>query len=381
MEKITILALHLGYGGIEKCITSLANMLVDKYQIEIICTYKVEEKPAFVLDERIQIKYLLQELPNHEQVKMAWKQKRLLLLIKAIFYSCKILYKRKKYMIQSIKLLNSHFIISTRDIHNLWLSKYRPANSVCIGWEHNHHNYNKRYIRKIVLSIKDLDYAVFVSQDQQMFYKNQVPSNTVKCLYIPNSIDNIPDLSSKLEKPNIISIGRLSKEKGMDDIIRVFALLHTNKTECSLTIVGDGEERKNLEQLVKTLGIDSVVSFVGYQSSNKIQEYLFESSLLVMGSHTESFGIVILESFACGVPAIAFDSAQGACDLIKHGINGYLIKHRDLKEMAAQIQYLLSDYNKLKNLGKHAKEDSFLFMNDVIRNQWVNEIFLKNKKK
>ena len=67
--KVTILALHLGYGGVEKSISSLSNILIDKYDVEIISVYKLYDKPAFYIDDRIKIKYLLEsELsPNKKE--------------------------------------------------------------------------------------------------------------------------------------------------------------------------------------------------------------------------------------------------------------------------------------------------------------------------
>ena len=59
MKKITILALHLGYGGIERCISTLANSLIDEYEIEIISTYKIYDEQAFKIDDKVKIKYFL----------------------------------------------------------------------------------------------------------------------------------------------------------------------------------------------------------------------------------------------------------------------------------------------------------------------------------
>ncbi len=59
MKKITILALHLDYGGIEKSISALANALCDKYKIEIVCIYKLYDKAAFFLEDKIKVKYLI----------------------------------------------------------------------------------------------------------------------------------------------------------------------------------------------------------------------------------------------------------------------------------------------------------------------------------
>ena len=58
MKKVSILSLHLGYGGIEKSVIALANLLCEKYDVEIACSYKLYDKPAFFIDKRVNVKYL-----------------------------------------------------------------------------------------------------------------------------------------------------------------------------------------------------------------------------------------------------------------------------------------------------------------------------------
>ena len=125
MKKIKILALHLGTGGIENSIASLSNMLVEKYDVEIITTYKLEEKPAFYINPKVKIKYLIKDLkPNKKELKQAIKSKKIIDILKEILISLKILYLRKKLMKDEVKKIDADIIISTRDFHNKILGKY-----------------------------------------------------------------------------------------------------------------------------------------------------------------------------------------------------------------------------------------------------------------
>ena len=91
MKKISILALHLNYGGIERAIISLANLICDKYEVEIACTYKIKDEPAFPLDKRVKVKYLNSLLPNKEEFRLAVKSKNVFQIFKEGFKSIKIL--------------------------------------------------------------------------------------------------------------------------------------------------------------------------------------------------------------------------------------------------------------------------------------------------
>ena len=92
MKKITILALHLGYGGIERCISNLVNSLCDDYDIEIVSTYKILDKPAFKIDSKVNIKYLITDMkPNKKEIKESLKKLKLITFMKELRKAQKIL--------------------------------------------------------------------------------------------------------------------------------------------------------------------------------------------------------------------------------------------------------------------------------------------------
>ena len=188
MKKISILSLHLGYGGIEKAVVNLANSLSKKYIVEIACTYKLFDEPGFKLNSNVNVKYLLPDMkPNRDEIKTSLKKFKVFTLIKELFYASKVLKLRKSTMIEYLKDCDSDIIISTRDIFNEWLGEYGHS-KVKIGWEHNHHHGNMKYANKIINSVKNLDYFVLVSNDLNKFYSERV---NCKCVFIPNSINDI----------------------------------------------------------------------------------------------------------------------------------------------------------------------------------------------
>ena len=100
MKKVSILALHLSYGGAEKAITDLANVLSDDYNVEIISTYKILNKPAYDLNKNVKVKYLIKDLkPNREEFKKSLRKFHIIKLFKEGFKSIKILYLKKHLMI------------------------------------------------------------------------------------------------------------------------------------------------------------------------------------------------------------------------------------------------------------------------------------------
>ena len=207
MKKITILALHLNFGGVEKYISSLCKMLEEDYQIEIISTYKVLDKPAFNFSDKIKIKYLINDKPYKQEFKDSIKNKKIIPTIKYLFKNIYILMLKNIKNISAIKNIDSDIIITTRSFHNKLVWKYAKKNIVKIATEHNYHNNNNKYINNLVKSLKNLDYLIVVSKELQKFYQDKI-GNT-KCIYIPNVIDNIYDKPKFNTNHNLISVGRL----------------------------------------------------------------------------------------------------------------------------------------------------------------------------
>lgn len=373
-KKIAILSLHLGYGGVERAITSLANSLakLDKYDIEIVSVYKLYEKPVFDIDEKVKVTYLLpSELsPNRKEWKEALNNLKLIRLGKESLKGLKILYARRKKMVEYIKNTNANVIISTRIFLNELLSEYGKDNILKIGWEHNHYHNDMRYATDVIRSAKNLDYFVLVSKGLQKFYHKKMRTFKCKCIYIPNAIENIPRTKSPLTGEHIISVGRLSPEKGYLDLLKIYLDLKKKKCKWHLDIVGDGSERSRLEKFIKENNLENDVTLHGFKNSKEIEKLMQKSSFYVMTSYTESFGIVLLEAMSNGLPCLAFDSAEGAKEVITSGHDGYLIKHRNFKAMEKKILDLTKDIDMRKKLGKNGRRKVKGYISDNICASW-----------
>ena len=374
MKKITILSLHLGYGGVEKSISSLSNILVEKYEVEIISVYKLYDKPAFEIDNRVKITYLLDSnlSPNKKELKEAIKAKKIISIYREGIKSIKILKLKKLKMIKAIKDIESGIVISTRVEHNELLSKFGKDNLVKIAQEHTHHNNEEAFIQRLIDSCSNIDYLMPVSSELTKFYAKKLKNTKTKCIYIPHSLDYIPEEASSLEAKNIISIGRLSKEKGYDDLIEVFRLVIEKNPDWTLNIIGDGEEREVLEKQIEESNMATNVILHGYRDKSYIGDMLLKSSIYTMASHEESFGIVLIEAQSYGVPCIAFDSAQGALEIIENNKNGYLVENRDKQKMANKIIKLIEDKELRDSMGGKSKKNSYKFSKENISKQWFD---------
>lgn len=368
MKKVTILALHLGYGGIEKYISSLCKMLEDAFEIEVISTYKVLDKPVFDFSDKIKITYLINDKPYKEELKKAIKSKNIILTIKYLIKNFKILLLKTLKNIKAIKNINSGFIITTRDFHNKLVGKYAKKGIITIATEHNHHNNDYKYINNVINSLHNINYFVVVSKDLEKYYRDKI-SNT-KCVYIPNVIDKIYKKPKYNTNHNIISIGRLSKEKGFDDLIDVVNIISKKIPDIKLDLIGDGNLKEELKRKISSLNLENNIKIHGYLEHKQIEKIITKDSLYVMSSLTESFGLVLIEAMSYGVPCVAFDSAQGAKEVIKN--KKLLVKNRNKEAMAKLIIDLLTDENKLKSYGEECYKNCQEYLIENVKETWLN---------
>ncbi len=165
----------------------------------------------------------------------------------------------------------------------------------------------------------------------------------------------------------LIHISNFRKVKRVEDVVRTFAKVN-EQIPARLLLIGDGPEYCQIVELVKTLGLSESVHFLGKQKN--IPELLSISDINLLLSEKESFGLVLLEAMACGVPCIG-TNIGGIPEVIQHKENGYIEELGDVQAFADRILTLLEDKEKYlqfsRNAINHVKTN---FSSDQIRNQY-----------
>ena len=372
MKKITIYVLSLNYGGAERAITNIANILSINNKVIIKSIYKLNDDPFYELKSNIDIMYLTNIKPNRDEFKNALKRINVIKLLTEGIKAIKILYLKRKSIIKSLKKDESDIIITTRKEHNYYSAKYANKKSIKIGQEHNDFS-NHKNIRKVIKGAKNLDYFMPSSQYLTNKYKELLKAYKVIIKYIPFSIEEYKLKSFKKEN-QVIAIGRLEKVKAFDDLIDVFEIVHKRNSDLRLVIIGTGSEEKKLKSKVKIKKLEDYIIFKGKMSSEELQKEYEKSKLLIVTSHSESFGLVALEAANAEIATIAFDSANGLKEILEN--SGILISKRDKKEMANNIINILKN-NQWKELGTTAKNNISKYYTANIEKEWqifVNDV-------
>ena len=143
-------------------------------------------------------------------------------------------------------------------------------------------------------------------------------------------------------------------------------------------IIGEGEERNNLEELILELDLKNYVFLHGAKNQEEVKAYLEESDVFLMTSVTDSTGrkeaqgVVTIEAQSCGLPVIAFNSG-GVPYTIKDKITGYLCKEYDYSEMAEKVQFLIENIKERQKMSEEARQFVLSkYSNTVISENWSN---------
>jgi glycosyltransferase involved in cell wall biosynthesis len=166
----------------------------------------------------------------------------------------------------------------------------------------------------------------------------------------------------------IIAMGRLVRIKGFDLLIEAFARCAGQHPEWSLVILGEGEERSNLESLIITKGLQDRVRLAGQVA--RPSHILGQADLFVLSSRFEGFPNALMEAMACKLAVISTDCPNGPRDIVRDGVDGLLIPPDDVNALAKGMDRLMANPAERLRLGTRATEVVERFSIDKIMSMW-----------
>lgn len=199
-------------------------------------------------------------------------------------------------------------------------------------------------LEKIGLSLR-WDHVIAMSQTtKDKLIARGIPSESISIVYGGVDIDLLTSFpgDSKFNKPTIITTARLVSYKRIQDLIHSFKLVKQTISEAQLQIVGDGPERKKLEELVVQLSLTESVTFTGALSHEEVLRLMKKCHVFSLPSEVEGFGLVSIEAAACGLPYVS-TNIPATREITHKGSGGYLYPPGDYKQSARHMIKLLSN--------------------------------------
>lgn len=244
-----------------------------------------------------------------------------------------------------------------------------------ISWEQfNFYQNPDGNYRKITrkLAAKWADAIVVLTQEDKGYYqKNLKIKNVIRHIYNPIVIEEV-ECSYNIDSKTIISAGRLTNQKGFDILIDVAKKVFEKHNDWKWIIAGEGEDRPKLEEKIKEYGLEEQLILLG--NVNNIEDYYKQSSIYVLTSRFEGFGLVLTEAKSYKLPCVSFRCPAGPVEIIADNENGYLINCFNIEEMTDKICKLIEDKQLRLNFSNKALEDTKKFAVDIVAKQW-EELF------
>lgn len=256
-------------------------------------------------------------------------------------------------------------------------------NSKKIGWFHSDITFPKLQpvVPKILNQIPKFDHFIFGSQQTKDIFRQtypnfRLPENQVILNAIPieeikqKAEEFVPDF--KTSDPVFVSVGRLHSRKGYKKLIEVHSQLIKDGFSHKIIIIGDGEEKENLENLAKELGVEH--SFILMGSLLNPYPYVKNADFFIMPSESEGWPLIIADTLILQKPIIS-TAVGGIPEMITHKENGFLINY-DSQEIYNAMTEFMTNKNLVASLQENLKNSETQFDNqkifDAVENILIN---------
>ena len=361
-------------GGVERVLTLKANCFAEHfgYDITIILT-EGKGKPLFYpLSDKIKVVNL--DINFEELWTCSFAKK--------IFVYLKKQRQFKKALAKELMRLRPDITISllrreinflndikdgSRKIGELHVNRanYRNFSTQNVGivkrlfakfWSHNLVAHLHRLDKLVVLTEKDREAWVELN-------------NVVA---IPDPLSLYPIGISPLTEKRVVAVARYSHEKGIDLLLKAWSIVEKRVSDWRLDVYGDGN-RTPYNQLIEELRIDNSRCVLHGRTDNVEAEYV-NSSIFVLSSRFEGFGMVLTEAMACGLPVVSFDCPWGPRSIITDGDDGLLVENGNVEALAGSLTRLMDDADLLQRMAVRGVKNVQRFSVDYIAECW-KELF------
>jgi len=361
MPKIGFLVNSLEGGGAEKIVLTLCSELGKKSDVELIC---LEKKIFYQFPNYIKITYLI------DSKKQNYGN------LKKMFILPFLAWKLKKFIeMNNIELVQSH--LNRANYVNILAKLFNSKHKSQIVIHGIISRYQKRGLLGIInlLLIKALypraNLVITISKamknDLIQFLKSPKNIIVINNLYDIKSIYNdskkcVDDFYFKKDTHYLVSVGRLIKLKRNRDLLYALQYLPTN---VELILIGEGDERKNLEIIAKKLNLFQRVHFLG-RKQNPFQ-YMTHCDIFINCSENEGFPNVLIEAMTCGLPIISSDCLSGPREILAPNTNINFQLKDGIEEAEFGILYPVGDIESL------VKAISIMLNNKKLRNFYIEK--------
>ncbi|MBN9146851.1 glycosyltransferase family 4 protein [Nitrobacter sp.] len=337
-RRIVIVISSLGGGGAERVVSDLCQYLADDNRSVTLLTLSGKDPDAYklhpgVVRERMEIRR--DAYSSFQSIKFTCHQ--------IISIRRKILSLNPDVVLSFIDQANIRTIMSMigSGIPVVISERIHPGlHRIPKGWD---------VLRKCFYRFASA--TVVQTEEIAEWFRHSI--RTRKLVVIPNAVrcDDFPVVAQSSGR-TILSVGRLTHQKGFDILLRAFAKSGARESGWRVVLLGEGPDRQALTQLAADLDISSSVEMPGYVSD--VPRWMAEAGIFAFPSRFEGFPNALLEAMQSGLACVSADCPSGPRVLIDDGCNGLLVPVNDVDALARSIQSLSKNELMRIRLGREA---------------------------
>lgn len=351
------------WGGIERVLCDKMNYFVSNKDNEVyIVTADQGAHPIpFVLGDRVHVIDL--DIRSHRQYKYSGV-KRILQ-----YYKYDRLYKKR--LKECIDIIRPDIISCLRDGYVKAVLAVKgniplvfESHSLCRDIDIENATFVHRFVSYLSRrKFRKLERIVTLTAGDAEDWRNYCNHLTV----IPNVVHlNTSGHYSSCKNKKVVFAGRFDVQKDIGTLIDIWQLVQQSHTDWELNVYGNGELKPYYEKKVLELELNIKI----HPAVPDIFDKYMESSMLVMTSLYEPFGLVLVEAMSCGLPVVAFNCPYGPADIIIDGVDGFLIENRNVELFASRICQLMDNLELRQKMGKAAVLSAQRYKADYVMPQW-----------
>lgn len=343
--------------GAQRVVYNLMNYyLAEGYQVSLVTIYQGEDE--YELDERIERIYsdlTEEELSNSRIANFYNRVKKLKQIWKQIRPDAIVAFMGKTNMMALLSTIGMDIPVY-----------------VSVRSDPNREYYNSvlRFLSKNLFC--RAAGVIVQTQDAYDYFPKRIKK---KAKILPNPL-NPQFIRERFEgerEPEIVTVGRIDKNKNHIMLIQAFAAVAKHYPEFRVVLYGDGEEKEKLERQVREMGLEERIVFAGVKTNT--QDYLWKSRVFVLTSKVEGMPNVLLEAMALGLTVISTDCpCGGPRTVIRHEKNGLLIPVDDVEALEMAIRRVLDNPQFADELGKNAAQIGKDMAPDKVNRMWMDYI-------
>ena len=361
-------------GGMERVLVDKLNWLVKRGDCEICLLTTNQGTHPLVFPLPPQVEYHDLDIIFHQKYRYSgWRRYREEFRLHCLF---------QHRLAEQIRAFAPQIIVCTRLDYIYDVMRVRgdipvvfESHNSCLAYKFE----NDGWLRRIQFRFwhyvmrKAQMVVAFTQGDAVEWEKRKVAVKVIPNVVHLNATGRISDCSSK----SVIFVGRYSYQKDIRILLKIWEIVHQRYPDWQLHLFGDyGDERDLLQREIA----HSDENIVMHEPTAAIFDEYLKSSMLLLTSRYEPFGLVLPEAMSCGLPVVAFDCPYGPADIISDGVDGFLIKDRSVADFAEKVCLLIENEALRRKMGEAGMRSSRRFEADCIMPQW-KELFEKLSKK